>query len=530
MLKTVFSVFFVWFLLFNHSADGQTPIEVWRNASDLAKSQKWAEVKDYIQPHIFPAPDDTLSPWLIQLYALASLKTGDVTSAIVSGERVKTEYPNWSGIQETNFLLGQIALHQRKISKAVFYWKELPNSFENSMLSTIGRYKVKIPKDSIKVIGAKEEYASSLIIRLLNQQIENQIKSKNSGTLKLGLVLPFELNRKPNQNSESPSNEFYRGISLAAEVMTALDSTLEVYCFDYENSAQKMEQILSNKSLKGLNLLIGPLKFSMLTATEKWANENKVVVINPLSSQILKTNSEFLFSQQPSFSTISKQGFDFISKISLGPKAGIIYGPEKNDSLLAQSYKDYLKKMGREVVLWKKVGKNSAANLTKFLFEAGLDSTSHLFVANSESLVKLQLLGAYSWTSSKYPILICGKWLESPNADYDEYEKHPVFFIDPDFPKIEHPQYKNWESSYISKWGSPPGWIAWKGFDLGISLAKHWYSGGSIDFSSLRSGVELESQLFGKYIFTREASENQFVPIYKLEEKSIKMVWPLSVN
>ena len=51
-----------------------------------------------------------------------------------------------------------------------------------------------------------------------------------------------------------------------------------------------------------------------------------------------------------------------------------------------------------------------------------------------------------------------------------------------------------------------------------------------IDFSSLRSGVELESQLFGKYIFTREASENQFAPIYKLEEKSIKMVWPLSVN
>ena len=114
MLKTVFSFFFVWFLLFNHLADGQTPLEVWRNSSDLAKSQKWAEVKDYIQPHIFPAPDDTLSPRLIQLYALASLKTGDVTSAIVSGERVKTEYPNWSEIQETNFLLGQIALQDRK--------------------------------------------------------------------------------------------------------------------------------------------------------------------------------------------------------------------------------------------------------------------------------------------------------------------------------------------------------------------------------------------------------------------------------
>jgi len=524
MVKSI-CIALLFFFSFLDFTQGQSPIQIWNEASQLAKNGKWAQVVEIIKPHIFPAPIDSLTPWLLQLYAYSNFKNGDQIAGFVSANRILTEYPGWSGTAETNFLLGCIAFNKNKIWQSCKYWSKLPDYYEKSIINIFTESKFSFSQDSINDIRKNPDFLSSSILKKIIVTPKQYIY-KRKEVLKIGIVLPFDLELINEHKSDSPPYDFYRGVLLASEVMASLDSTFEMYAFDSKNSIAVLQHIISNKSLSGVDLVIGPLKHSMLSTMDSWAKEEKTLVINPLSNHSYDFQNSFLHAQQPSFSTISTSVFEFISKISIGIKAGIIFGPEKNDSLLAEAYRKVLKKMGRELVLFKKVGKNSAANLTKFLVESGLDSTSHVFVANNEPLVRAQLPGAYSWTKAKFPVVVFGKWIESYTADYDEYNRIPFYFVSSDLPNYNHPQWNNWKESYILKWGVPPSWIAWKGFDLVISFAKNWYA--------LKGNLSTEgnmikpfmSELFGRYQFSKFEMDNTYVPIIKVAGHDFQKVWP----
>jgi hypothetical protein len=156
--------------------------------------------------------------------------------------------------------------------------------------------------------------------------------------------------------------------------------------------------------------------------------------------------------------------------------------------------------------------------------EAGMDSTGHIFVPNNEPLVRVQFLSAYDWIKAKYPVMVYGKWIESSNSDFEEYIRNPVFFANPDFPDQKNPQWKIWESSYIAKWGTPPNWIAWKGFDLIMMLSRKGYSEGYQGMT--QKNWSEKSEIFGEYRFSKLYPDNQYLPIYKMEKEGIKQVWP----
>jgi hypothetical protein len=71
---------------------------IWKLAKAKALVKDWEGARNLIKPHIFPAPDDSLAPGLIQLYALSNFRTGDVVTALVSNDRLESEYPNWHRI------------------------------------------------------------------------------------------------------------------------------------------------------------------------------------------------------------------------------------------------------------------------------------------------------------------------------------------------------------------------------------------------------------------------------------------------
>jgi len=526
MVNFFFKLFLLFLFFFNGSLMAQDAMQIWNMARKSAKSDLWKETADLIRPHIFPAPVDSLSPSLIQLYAISCFKLGDYPSAIVSSERVLETYPTWRGVQEAKYLLGEIALKQFKINQALYYWKELGIQFETRLIQSYSISYKHLSGDSILKAISNPLISNSFLLKILESEQKEISATIKKEPLKVGVLLSFEIPKNKIPLKESASLDFYRGFLLASEVLTALDSAVQVFAFDYNNSSKLFQEIVKSNSFSGLDVLIGPVRFSFLPGLEDWANDNNTLIINPLSNQALVQPSRNIFSQEPSFTTISRNAFEFVSKTSTGLKVGIIFGPEKNDSIQAEAYRILMRKMGKEVALWKKVGKNSAANLAKFLFEAGLDSTSHLFVANSEPLVRVQLPGAYSWTKAKYPVVVCGKWMESSSADYDEYSRLPFYFINPDFPNHEHIQWLNWENSFVSKWGSPPNWLAWKGFDLAYSFSKLWYSKSAFDFSNIRKSGALRSELFREYRFSRLETDNQFVPIFRFENGDIVKVWP----
>jgi len=441
-------------------------------------------------------------------------------------ENLESNQPNWTGKSETAYLKGEIEWSRKHYSKAWLLWADLnPGTYSKRIAYITGRSNAKMPVDSLSSLNQTSQISEKPIFLNWMKDFQTKPTDVQRTTPKIGVVLPFQLKEiGKKQKSCNPSLDFYKGMSFANEVCTALDSGLDIHCFDSEGTEAGMKKLLDNNSFSGLDAVVGPLKMSLLPPLSAFTQKEGIPVFNPLSNQEIVDKEGSVFGLQPGFNTIAKACFTFISKQAQGCKYGIVYGPEKNDSLLAVAYRDYANKMGKDLILFKKVGKNSAANLPKFLMEAGMDSTGHIFVPNNESLVRVQFLSAYDWIKAKYPVMVYGKWIESSNSDFEEYVRNPVYFANPDFPDQTNPQWKIWESSYIAKWGTPPNWIAWKGFDLGMFLSKTGYSQGFQGLS--QKNWSEKSEIFGQYRFSRLQADNQYVPIYKMEKEGIKRVWP----
>jgi hypothetical protein len=136
----------------------------------------------------------------------------------------------------------------------------------------------------------------------------------------------------------------------------------------------------------------------------------------------------------------------------------------------------------------------------------------------------VQLLSAYGILQAKFPVMIYGKWLEASNAELDEYAGLPFFFVSPDLPNPAQARKKLWESNFIARWGNPPGWIAWKGFDLAMGLSAAWYRNNKEEFDFYSGPVP--SPVFGACIFEKGKAENHYVPVYRVEKTGIRQVWP----
>jgi hypothetical protein len=501
---------------------------IWKLAKAKALVKDWEGARNLIKPHIFPAPDDSLAPGLIQLYALSNFRTGDVVTALVSNDRLESEYPNWHRIGNSRFLRGEIYFSRQKYEQAWAAFDKAGPAFEGRLHSFLTLRYPSIPKDSLNFLLSGPGLGNSMASRVVqNLQSKEEISASGpKSPPEVALILPLDLKKIKDKGTEGSAAEFCRGFLLATEMLSAQDSALRLHIFDYENDEKKLEKMISGNAFQGLDVAIGPVKGNAVKILEKAMKKNKTLLLNPLAMPAIPSDSGYALHLQPSPRKIAAEAFDFISGFSLGKKVGIIYGIEKNDSLKALAYKDLMKKMGREVSLFKKVGKNSAANLTKFLGEAGLDSTSHLFVPNSEAMVKAQLLGAYSWTKARYPVLIAGNWLESSQADFDEYARQLIFFLNPDlpFPQSDS-KWKEWQSNYVAKYGSPPTWIAWKGFDLACTLSRVWYSSQG-NFEAMKSEKGASGPLFGYYRFSEKNHENQYIPIYQVNEEGVHRVWP----
>lgn len=518
----------IWLLLslFSPLADAQDLQSVWQSAASKAKEKDWNEVKSILRPHLLPLPADSLAPWMLQLYGLACEKTGDRASALISAQKVLEQFPNWAHGSEAHFLAGKVEFNMLRYYQAWNQFQQLPDAYSTDLESFLAKEKP-IPLDTLVQLKNSSSIHSNKIYTTFFSERKSQTTTSGKPEIpKIGILLPFQYKSLAKLRTESPAYDFYRGVLLASEFLAAQDSAVELHSFDTENKDEVFSKITAANALNGLQVVFGPLKSNHMDSWSKSKKAKDIPLINPLSNYSPELTDGCLFTQQGSFSTLAKESFTFLNRLSVGQKAGIVYGPERNDSILAVAYSDYLKKMGRKVVLFKKVGKNSAANLTKFLVEAGLDSTDHLFVPNNEPLVRVQLLSAYSWIKGKFPILVFGKWLEAGNADFEELARYPIYFLNPDLPNRLHPNWRAWEQSYLTKWGKPAGWVAWKGFDLTVTFARSWYANGKDWCRIWKSGTPIPSPLFGFYEYSARKADNQYLPIYSVSPEGINRIWP----
>ena len=153
----------------------------------------------------------------------------------------------------------------------------------------------------------------------------------------------------------------------------------------------------------------------------------------------------------------------------------------------------------------------------KFLKEAELDSSGHIFVPNSESLVNVQLMSALQVLKLQTPLITYDTWLTAGNNSLEQLERQNVSFIFPDFIDPERPEVQAFNEIYKNRVNILPSKYAFIGYDLVSHFANILgHPTGTEAFQTILTKVYCKGATMSGYYFNNNP-DNQVVPIYKLE-------------
>jgi len=132
----------------------------------------------------------------------------------------------------------------------------------------------------------------------------------------IALLIPFQLSYSESilttevSSLKLPSDypsldfiQFYEGVLIAADDAESrgVRAKIHVYDTDAGSGTMKTQRLISNNSLKNMDLIIGPLFANGFELMSEYAKEHKIPVVNPLSqrNEILEANP-FVIKIQPS--------------------------------------------------------------------------------------------------------------------------------------------------------------------------------------------------------------------------------------
>ncbi|SFC80157.1 ABC-type branched-chain amino acid transport system, substrate-binding protein [Flexibacter flexilis DSM 6793] len=559
MNKLYFWLFICWLtspvVLLAQSPSSITPETRWQQAQALFEQGAYAQTLETLRPLTAISANNTFAPQANYLYSLTLYKQHELKQAQGAVENLLQKFPQWPQITEAYYLAGVIAAERQQWSKALQFWQfaytdELKTDLNNAKL----RLLAPSPTDTLRFLQEKYAADATLAFMLANRlssssrdadkllldklqhgfnfsEFKTTVAQENTNnqTFNIAALLPFahqNTNYKAANRSNQPILDFYIGIKMAIdELASSRNININLMAYDTEKNASKIQSLLALPEVSKADMILGPIYPQGAAEIAAFAQEKQIMLLNPLTSQRQwDSTNQWAYMSEATAETQTKRVAEFSAKNLKGNKVAIIYGVTSKDTMMANLYKKLMEAEGRNIALYRQVGKNSAANLVKFLFQAGIDSTtSHIFVPNDEPLVKIQLMGAMGLLHLKVPIITYDTWLQSTDFTFEEWQRRNTHFIYPTYIDDDNEEVKRFKKKYIEKIKIMPSIRAFQGYDLMMYFGGLFADYGKDFRSKLRTESYRKGILLSGFDY-RGGTDNQFVPIFKIEDLNLKLV------
>jgi ABC-type branched-subunit amino acid transport system substrate-binding protein len=139
----------------------------------------------------------------------------------------------------------------------------------------------------------------------------NKLRHK---TIRVALMIPLALEQVADTawiESLTPSNinevvpfrfiQFYQGFMIAADSLSKEGLDVEIHIYDVDQQTSKALQVLRDPDLKNMDIIFGPFFKSTFSLVADFALENKIYLVNPLTSrQDILYGNPYVFKLLPS--------------------------------------------------------------------------------------------------------------------------------------------------------------------------------------------------------------------------------------
>ena len=311
----------------------------------------------------------------------------------------------------------------------------------------------------------------------LNTEITFQ-KLDNSQDLNIALMLPMNINSKPNASYV----EFYQGFLLGLdEIKQSGNGNTKLTVYNTAHDQLKVQQIVGSTMFEGTNLIVGPVYEDELNPVLQYAHKNSVPVVSPLAN-ISAVQSPALYQLSPA----PEKKYEKIGNLLDGGRDIYLIYASSNDKEFEQEiikelhgrpYSAYNYSFADQKSTF--TPRNAEARAIESMDDILKNEKPCLFIvlANAETDVD-RILGTISSSkvaltdrsepSAQYVVMGTSRWGRFNNIDHTSYFNNNVVMISTYHAKRDSKAVRDFDSRYIDAYGALPSLYAYRGYDTAM--------------------------------------------------------------
>jgi ABC-type branched-subunit amino acid transport system substrate-binding protein len=492
---------------------------------------------------------------------LSAYKAGKLPDARFILLQLVQKFPTWKQKDEANYLLANVLLEEKDTTRAFFYIDEIKDkelAKDAKMMlayygyavedSTNGAYnnsfdtlKVQLANDPNNIKLAKKiakklnkkgnTFEQKIYLEYLIQDYSLDEKKYSKGVFrksekkdvyKVAVILPFNYDNKYKLSSRLRYYEMLTGIKLAVDSLKTQGIEIELNVFDSKNDSATVVAILQDKQVQEADLLLGPVYEGNAKIAARFALENEIIYVNPLSgNEDITVSNRFVYLQSPSYSMEATKAAQFGGTLPR-PDVVILYGAKERDSIKAYTYKREVELLGKKVRIVKQFTQSNMNRLSDFMERNNNDSLSHIYVATDNDYAGASIMSALEEYDFDCPVIAPKKWLEIQliGNDFAPYRRRKIHFVGVNYLDMDSSvKVCDFRKNLQQVWHTKPTKLEYYsavGFESTYFFGTALYNYGNVFSSEIKKQGYTKGILFQGYEYSQQS--NGVVPIYVLDE------------
>lgn len=545
---------------------------------DLFNQGEYALARETFKPVIPKDPSNPFAEYATFYSALAAYYDGYPAAAREMLLQARERFPNWSRMDDVYYWLAKIYFENEDAYLALNAVNNIESTEVREDARTMAYHYLYLNHDVYELSSFYKDYPNQpslgrvLAEKIADQPIELQDKELLNelirkfdlnpddflvsrvekavfkDTYRMAVLLPFMLEDLNPNDRRRPNQfvlDFYQGLRMAVDRLRAEGKSIELYAYDTRRDSVTTQEILDKKELKTMDLIVGPLYPQPARMVSRFALENKINMVNPLSNSVEYTgNNPYVFLFNPSVATIGEVAADYTYD-SFGEGPGlVIFGDTKNDRVMAEAFADQYNERGGELLMVRQIEKDNSREILDILLKQGAmikdiareseeqeeatlsiprDSLSFIFVASENSLIFSKVVSAVDTRGDDVKILGSAGWLDIPVVKYEVFERLHTHFYAPSYVSVGSEAYQEFRNVYIQKHRTVPSEYAAKGYELGMFFGESMDKYGKYPQVSWDDNKRQPGVLMPGYQFAR-SQDNQLVPFLEFGEEGLELI------
>lgn len=589
--RLAFLVFFSLIIGYSHAQKVSPEESRYTNARELLELGKYSMAMQAFEPLTSSFDGNKYTKISSFYYAVAAYNNGQKHVAKDMFLQVIQKYPSWEKLDEVNLWLANIYLDEGNIEQGLNYASFIKNP-------EIKRQATELKKDYLKALSFNEldsllqgnpsdvAMATCLADKIIEMPIDEQdrdylenivsvfeldkskyrideeLKSVKKDNYNVAIILPFMLDEL-HENSRHISNEWlielYEGILMGVTDLRSKGVTVFTHLYDTKKDSAATAQIVQLEELKHMDLIIGPLYPGPVRVVSDFAFDNKINMINPLSSNSdITGNNPYAFLFMPSNETIARKAADYISSQMENKNAFIFHGTGLRDSTIAYEYKKEIESKGFNVNHIEGIEVENSKKILDVLtntmtieFDASEfdslvrrdevignlritekdyliiqpDSIGHVFLASEQPSLVASAITGLETRGDTTTLLGFDRWLDEREISLGGLDRLRTLLIAPTYINKANPKFEGLNSLYTETFNSYPTRNFYIGYEVMMSVGKLMGKLGNLFQFDPGVNEYTSGELFSGTLYGSE-NNNQVVPIIKFENSETIVVNP----